>query len=288
MRFSRVLADGCCTTFDPDVAVVDASADTLGRLVAVFRDLFAGVVPQGRVFAEIDHVEFEIAEEMIPLIGERLAGRVGVIDPTIPPPLDATTARLVDLRATVLRAASETLGAEPPVLDRAHIDGARQATSKRLDGRTGGDVARFDAVLADRQRHLATSTPATPDEIVRATLLLRSELDTTLGGAASDRDQRRVAMMSAAGAAEVTRRWLATHLDRGVTPIVKSEMAALAGGVDVLGAIPAVVDLRRVCGAPPGADALATAFANHRRRVQFIVLPGDDANRDWLVSALDR
>ncbi len=288
MRFSRVLVEPTeasrCVQFDPDVAVVDASAADTERIASVFRDLFLGVEPDGRVFATIDNVEFEIIDEMVPLIGSRLGGRVRVIDPTIPTTL-ARDASMADLRAAAVRAALETLSVQPPRLDLDGIDRALTTTARRLEGPEAHEVARFEGVLSDRRRQLAGATPALPEEYARASMMLRVELATTLGPAA-DGDPRRIAMMSARGVANTARRWLAAVHDQKVGPIIKRQIEIHAGGVDVLGSIPAVIDLRGVQGTPPGAQALATALANHRRRVQFIVLPGDEANRDWIESVV--
>ncbi len=288
MRFSRVLIEtaevGHCVEFDSDVAVVNASPAQVDGIAAAFRNLFLGIKRDCRVFAAIDNVEFEIVDEMVPLIGSRLGGRVKLIDPTIPTKL-AADAPIGDLRAAAIRAALETLGVEPLGLDGDRIDRALRATALQLDGPRADQVARFEGVLGDRRRQLAGEIPTLPQEYARASMMLRDELATTLGPAA-DGDPRRIAMISARGVAEAAQRWLAPHHDQQVGPIIKRQIEVHAGGVEVLGAIPAVIDLRRVRGTPPGSRAMTTALANHRRRVQFIVLPGDEADQRWIESVV--
>lgn len=285
MRFSRVLVDAAearrCVELDPDVAVVDAPPAVAEGLATMVQGLFSGIKGDGRIFATIDRVEIEIVDEMVPLIGSRLSGRISVIDPTVPVAL-APDASITDVRAAALRAALETIGAEPPRLDLDRIDRALAAVD-RLEGPAAGHVDRFERVLADRRRQIADGSSAIPEEYAGASLMLRVELATTLGTAAAG-DPRRISMMSARGVAHTARRWLATVHDQQIGPLIKRQIEFHAGGVDVLGAIPAVLDFRRVEGTPPGAQVLTTALANHRRRVQFVVLRGDAANRRWIES----
>ena len=317
MRFSRIIVESEGVSrrfaFEPDISVIDVSSADAERIASVVRNLFLGIKRNCQIFATIDGVEFEITDEMVPLIGQRFASTFQILDTATPPKLSATATEWPDVQASAIRAALETTDAILPTLDVDRLDRALAAVDhhreplaanahrqhlkrsglmqlfSRRNGRHLLDpsdpavhqLARLDSVLTDRRRQVSTGTSPFPDEYARASLALRDLLSTTLGEAANG-DQRAIASMSAESVAATGRAWLNAHHERQVTPGIKAQLNAHASGVDVLGAIPAVIDLRNVEGRPPAADMLRTAVANHRRRLQFIMLPGDEGSQRWL------
>lgn len=315
MRLSRVIvesgtADSRTFEFGANFSVIVESPADAERLVAVFRNLYLGSKRGCQIFATIDDVEFEITNDMVPLVGQRLAGEFGVLDLALPPAITTNPTDIRDVQATVARAALETVGATRPTLDLARLDEAAVAVDQYRDplandphaaylrrtgllqlfsrrpGRESLDpndpavqqLARFDQVLADRRRQVSSSSPPLPEEFEHATTSLRELVSARTGGTPLEM----VATMSTEAIERDVAQWVGQQHDRQVTPMVTDACERHAEGIDVLGSIPIVLDLRRIDGLPPGGDAVRSAARLYGEDLQFIVLVADDDSRRWV------
>ena len=294
MRFSRVVSGSDESQesdhFDPDVAVVDERAEDSGRIASALERLFLGITSDCQIFATIDGAEFEIHDEMVPLIGERLAGSFGPLDMAAAPPLVSGATNWIDAEALAVRAALECIGALPRTTNIGQVDRALIGVDERRGSRAGDayllQLERLSDVLLDRQSQLRTGNRPTPKEYARAAMALRDLLSTTLS--TSDESTADVLRLSGQAVTDRATTWLATQHERQLAPIVKQRCNSHAAGAAVLGAVPVILDLRNVEGVPVAADAITTALRNHRRRTQFIVFSGDEANRDWISAVCAR
>ncbi len=285
MKFSRVVIGSngsqLSYSFDPDVAVVDGDAEESGQIASVLESLFLGVTAECRIFATIDGIEFEIREEMVPLIGDRLGGEFGTLDLAAAPPLDLGASGWIDAEALAVRAALENVGAIPKTTNVEQVDHALAVIGEQRRSRTELlQLERLGRALLDRKNQLRVGARPTPKEHARAAMTLRDLLRTTLSR--PDESAAAVARLSGRDVTDRATEWLAAQHERQLAPLVKQRCNAHAAGANVLGAIPVVLDLRNVEGVPSAANALTTAFRNHRRRTQFIVFAGDQANREWI------
>ena len=319
MKASRVIVASGTTaaqTFvcDPELAIIAESPEEADRLVTVFRNLFLGVKRGSQVFATIDDIEFEMTNDMMPLVGQRLARQFDVVDLALPPVISAESTDARDLHAAVARAALETSGAIVPTLDLERIDQATVAVDRareplaqaahaaflrrtgifqlfsRRSGRdlldpnnpTVSQLARFDQVLADRRRQITAEADPLPYESANATAMLRELVSSRMGGLASES----AAAMTPEAIERDVAHWVAQQHDRQMTPLLAEICARHAKGIDVLGPIPVILDLRRVHGLPPGGDAIRWAARSYGDDLQFIVLVSNDENRRWIESAI--
>lgn len=320
MRISRVeVESGNGSTndyaFGPELAVVSGSPAETERILVAFRNLYMGVKRGCQLFATVNDVEFEITSDMVPLIGQRLGGQFHVIDLALPPAISTDPTDIRDVQAVVARAALETVGAVPATLDLARLDQAAVAVDQYRDPfandahaaylrRTGLlqlfsrrsqrvllnsddpavlQLSRFDQVLTDRRRQLSSSTPPLPAEFAHATDALRELVSARMGGMPSEV----AATMTPEAVERDVAQWVAQQHDRLITPIVAELCDRHAAGIDVLGPIPIVLDLRRVEGLPPGGDAMRWAARQHGGELQFIVLVGDGDNRRWIETTFE-
>lgn len=319
MRISRIEVESGSSgthTFvlDPRATTVDEPPTDTERLLSVFRNLYLGIKRRCRIFAAIDDVEFEVTDDMVSLIGQRLAGEFRVLDLALPPLIATDPTDIRDVQAVVARAALETVGAVPPTLDLERIDQAMLAVDRYRDPlandahatylrntgllqlfsrRSGRELldpddpvvaqlARFDEALIDRRRQIGSSAPPLPDEFERATSTLRELVSARMGGIPSEV----AATMSPAAIESDVAQWVAQQHDRQVTPIVAERLSRHAEGIPVIGPIPVVLDLRRVQGFPPGGDAMRWAAREHADQLQFIVLVGSAESRRWIESTV--
>lgn len=315
MKISRVVvesgSDGVRTfAFGPGLTVLSESPADAERLLAVFRNLYLGIKRGCQIFATIDDVEFEVTNDMVPLMGQRMAGQFGVIDLALPQPIATNPTDIRDVQSVVARAALETVGAIPATLDLERLDQAMLAVDQYRDPlandahaaylrrtgllqlfsrRSGQDLldsndpavrqlARFDQVLISRRRQLGSSSPPLPEEFEEATVALRELVSARMGGI----PPAMAAAMSPEAIERDVAQWVVQQHDRQVTPVVAELCSQHATGIDVLGPIPMVLDLRRIDGLPPGGDAMRWAARHHGERLQFIVLVGDDDTRRWV------
>lgn len=303
-----------CFVLDPRVAVVDASPSTTERLVSIVRDLYRGTKPEGRVFATIDGIEFEVNSDMVPLIGQRLDGAFDIIDlataPDLPPDRPTTEA----VHGAVARAALETVGAIPPTLDTRQLDLAAAAVDRSRDplaeaahsaylqrgglrllfSRRSGrqlldpndpvvaQLARFDQVIADRRAQVSDDSPPQTDHVDRATDVMRELLSARPSG----RSPETLNSLSSEAVANEIGLWMAQRHDRAVTPLLAERLERHAAGIDVVGSIPVVLDLRRVAHVLPGRDALRRSVQSRSDDLQFIALTGTGGARRWVEEAL--
>lgn len=320
MRISRVeVESGLGTTkthaFGSDVAAINESPADTERLLAVFRNLFLGLKRGCQVFAVIDDVEIEVTNDMVPLIGQRLGGQFSVIDLALPPTTSGESIDIRDVQAVVARAALETVGSIPATLDLARLDQAaigvdhyrvpladlahtahlrRTGLLQLFSRRSGRDrlnaddpavlqLSRFEQTLTDRRRQISASAPPLPEEFSRATDVLRELVSARMGGMSEEM----AATMSPEAVERDVMQWVAQQHDRMITPVVAEACERHAAGIDVLGPIPMVIDMRRVEGLPPGGDALRWAARRHANDLQFIVLVGGGDNRRWIENTFE-
>lgn len=320
MRITRVVVESGTApprvfALDPNVAIVFESPTDAERLLTVFRNLYLGIKRNCQIFASIDEVEFEVTNDMIPLIGQRLGQRFGLVDLALPPPIATEPTDVRDVQAVVARAALETIGAIPATLDLERLDQGMAAVDQYLDPlandahaaylkrtgllqlfsrRTGRDLLDdndpavkqlkgFDQALAGRRRQISSSSAPTPDEFAHATESLRVLVSARMGGIPPDM----AASMTNEAVERDVAHWVAQQHDRQIGPIVAERCARHAEGIDVLGSIPIVIDTRRVDGLPPGGDSMRWASRQHGDDLQFIVLAADDDQRRWVDRALE-
>lgn len=319
MRISRIEVEsptGEARTFalHPQATTFDESPTDTERLLSVFRNLYLGIKRRCRIFAVIDNVELEITDEMVPLIGQRLAGEFRVLDLAVPPPIATDPTDIRDVQAVVARAALETLGVVLPTLDAERIDQAVLAVDRYRDPlandahasylrttgllqlfsrRSGRELldpedpvvarlARFDDTLTDRRRQISSSAPPLPDEVERATGTLRELVSARMGGIPPEN----AATMSQEAVESDIAQWVIQQHDRQLTPIITESLSRHAEGIHVVGSIPVVLDLRRVQGFPPGGDAIRWASREHGDELQFIVLVGSPESRLWIENTV--
>ena len=317
MRVSRVVVESGTTSartfeFNSNLSVINEPLLDAERLLAVFRNLYLGIKRGSAIFATIDGVEFEITSDMTPLVGQRLGGQFAIVDLASPPEIKTDPTDIRDVQAVVARAALETVGATCPTLDVARLDQAATAVDRYRDPlandahaaylrrtgllqlfsrRSGNELldandpavqqlARFDKVLADRRRQVSSSTAPLPSEFAHATQTLRELVTARMGGIPADM----AAKMSPEAVQRDVAQWVLQQHDRQITPIVAEICARHAEGIDVLGSVPIVLDLRRVDGLPPGGDAMRWAARLHSESLQFIVLVSNDDSRRWVES----
>lgn len=320
MKISRVEVESPNGTtsqhaFGPELAVISESPAETERILAVFRNLYMGVKRGCRLFAIVDDVEFEITSDMVPLIGQRLDGQFHVIDLALPPAINTDPTDIRDVQAVVARAALETVGATSATLDLVRLDQAVAAVDRYREPfandahtaylrRTGLlqlfsrrsqralldsddpavlQLSRFDQVLTDRRHHISSSTPPRPADVAHATDTLRELVSARMGGMPPET----AATMTPEAVERDVAQWVAQQHDRMITPIVAELCDRHAAGIDVLGPIPIVLDLRRVEGLLPGDDAIRWAARQHSGDLQFIVLVGNSDNRRWIESTFE-
>lgn len=320
MRISRiVIASGTAPprtfAFDPKVATVFESPADAERLLAALRNLYLGTKRNCQIFATIDGVEFEITNDMAPLIGQRLNREFGVVDLAVPAPMTADPTDIRDVQSVVARAALETIGTLPATLDLSRIDQASTAVERhikplasdahaaylkrtgllqlfsRRNGRKALDLAdptvkqltSFEQVLTDRRRQVSSSSPPTPREINHATDTLRILMSARMGGIPPSM----ASSMSPEAVEREVAQWVTRQHDRQLSPVLAELCSRHARGVDVLGSIPIVIDLRRVEGLPPGGDSMRWASRQHGDQLQFIMLVADKDKCRWVERAFD-
>ncbi len=318
MRISRVIVgsgtgDSSEFEFSSNLSVITEQPADAERLLSVFRNLYLGIKGGCQIFATVDGVEFEMTDEMIPLVGARMDGQFAVVDLALPPEISTDPTDIRDVQAVVARAALETVGAIRPTLDTAHLDKAtlavdrlreplandahaaylRRAGFLQLFARRSGrqlldpndpvvrELASFDTVLENRRRQISSSGEPLPSEVAHATDALRELMSARIGGAAPET----VAQMTPEAVEQDLAQWVVQQHDRQVTPVVAEICARHAEGIDVLGSVPIVIDLRRLEGLPPGGDAMRWAARLHSDELQFVVLVSDDDSRRWVESA---
>lgn len=320
MRISRVeIESGFGTTrsheFARYVAAVSESPADTERLLAVFRNLYLGLKRGSKIFAVVDDIEIEVTNDMLPLIGQRLGGQFNIVDLALPPTTENEPVDIRDVQAVVARAALETVGAIPATLDLARLEqaavgidqyrdpladlahtahlrrsGLRQLFSRRSgrellesDDPTVLQLSRLQQTLTHRRRQLSASAAPLPQEFSHATNVLRELVSARTGGMPEDM----AASMSPEAIERDVMQWVAQQHDRMITPVVAEACERHAVGIDVLGSIPMVIDMRRVEGLPPGSDALRWAARRHADNLQFIVLVGGSDNRRWIETTFD-
>lgn len=318
MRISRVIVEAGTPNartfeFGSNLSVLTESPADAERLLAVFRNLYLGIKRSCQIFVTIDGIEFEITSEMALLAGQRFDGRFSVLDLALPTEIGADPTDIRYVHAMVARAALETVGATCPTLDLARLDqaalavdrnrgplvddthasqlrrtGLRQLFSRRsnhesLDPKDSAvrQLARFERVLSDRRRQVSSSTAPLPSEFALATDTLRELVSARRGGIPPEV----AAAMTPEAVERDVAQWVVQQHDRQMTPIVAQTCARHAEGIDVLGAVPIVIDLRKVAGLPPGGDAMRWAARLHGEKLQFIALVSDDDSRHWVESA---
>lgn len=315
MRISRVVvAPGTAASrtfvFEPDLAVISETPAETERLLAAFQNLYLGSRHDSQIFATIDGVEFEISSGMMPLIGERLGGQFGILDLAVPPSIATNPTDLRDAQSVVARAALEIVGAIPATLNLERIDQAAFAVDRHLDQfanaahaahlqragvrqlfsrRAGRDILdpgdpavghliALEQTLAQHRRNIDANATPSPDDHTTAREALRVLVSVRIGGLPPEM----AAAMTTDAIEQDVMQWVVQQHDRQVAPIVAEVCSRHAAGIDVLGPIPAVIDLRGIEGLPPARDSMRWAARQHGERLQFIVLVSDDDTRRWI------
>lgn len=315
MRVSRIHVESSTAgsqsyAFDSQLGLVSGSPTENERFLAVFRNLFLGIKRQSTIFVKVEDIEIELSADMVPLIGERLAGEFEIIDLALSPAIRTDPTDIRDVQAVVARAALETVGVLAPTLDLERIDQAILAVDRYRDPlandahaaylrrtgllqlfsrRSGRDLLdpddpvvrqldQFDDVLANRRRQVASSSSALPQEASAATTVIRDLVSTRLGGIPPEM----AAEMNNQAAERDISQWVAQQHDRQITPVLDAACERHAAGIPPLGSMPLVLDMRRVEGLPPGGDALLRAVDRFGDDLQVIAVGASDDVGAWL------